>query len=922
MKLYDLTVEYRTAPQGLGSPAPRFGWKIAGPDEVPFHLVQTAYRVQVWTAVGDAVWDSGRVLDDASFHIAYAGPPLAANGRYVWQVTVETNKLKQPLVSEKACFSMGKLDEPWQAEWIGPRKVDMPSVWSVPLLRREIEVTQGLTHAYAYACAQGWYSLTVNGCAVTEHVLAPGWTCDDRRLCYERLDLTPHLKPGKNVLGVQLAKGWYADNFFLDWGRSEIDLEAFEPPAFLGEFRLEYTDKTTVIPTDAAWTWHNGPVTFTSLYAGEDYNATLELPGWDTPGFEATGWQPVQVSASAGPIQALLPTGQATGGGQALVGGQALSEAQPLDATQALEAAQTKTAKVWETVTPTRIFTTPKGETVVDMGQNMVGWLRLCVPAHAGDKISLRLFEELSPEGNVYLDNLNFARAGVEHICAEGLHNHAPQFTYYGFRYVHVLRWPGEFALEQMTGEVVYADMPRTGWFECSDADVNQLYNNTLWSQKGNFVDVPTDCPQRDERLGWTGDAQVFARTAAFNYGVNPLFAKWLRDVALEQNERGSVPYVVPDVLHTADGSAAWGDAAVICPWTMYLCYADHGILRAQYASMKAWVEYIKSCGDDPYLWNTGFHFGDWLSLGVEEGSNVGSTDPHLVAQAMYAHSAALLAKTAGVLGYTEDAATYEALTREVKQAFCQEYLTPNGRVAVPTQTAHILALHFELCEKQHEPRILASLIKLLERSKFHLATGFVGTPYLCHVLTRHGRHDIAAKIFLQRDYPSWLYPVSKGATTIWERWDGIKPDGSYQDSDMNSFNHYSYGSICDWAVQCVAGLDIDPEAPGYRRAVLHPRVTPGLTHANAAYESMLGRFECGWAKEGARLTVTVVIPPNAQAILTLEGAQGIDGISLNGSFSVVYPDVQWEIDKNGGVKVRLGSGKYVFSYEAVGDIL
>ena len=464
---------------------------------------------------------------------------------------------------------------------------------------------------------------------------------------------------------------------------------------------------------------------------------------------------------------------------------------------------------------PVQLLKTPAGESVLDFGQNMVGWVRLKVRGPAGTTVTLRHAEVLDKEGNFYTANLRAAKQRVSYVLkGDGEEAYEPRFTFQGFRYVAVEGYPGEPTLDRLTGVVVHSDMPVTGHFETSSPMLNQLQRNIVWGQKGNFLDVPTDCPQRDERLGWTGDAQVFARTASFNMDVAGFFAKWLRDVAADQHENGSVPFVVPDVLSQggqfSGGSAAWADAAVIVPWTMYLSYGDTRVLETQYPSMKAWVEYMRRQAGDGHLWTTGFHFGDWLAFATTRSDYPGATTgKDLIATAFFAHSTDLLQRTASVLGKNDEAADYLKLLARIKQAFVKEFVTASGRVGENTQTAYALALQFDLLPEDLRAEAARRLAAEV-RSRGHLTTGFVGTPYLCHVLGRYGHLDVAYDLLNRQEYPSWLYPVKQGATTIWERWDGLKPDGAFQDPGMNSFNHYAYGAIGEWMYRVVAGLEID----------------------------------------------------------------------------------------------------------------
>lgn len=886
IRIRSLRTEYRIDPRGMDVPHPRLSWKLDAGEARG--VLQQSFRAVVETAGGEPVWDSGYVLSGELS--AVCGGTLRPLTDYRWRVTVRVAPSQEEAVSEWAAFSTGKMGGEWAGMWISADPAADP--WAGVLVRKGITLTGEVASAALLASAQGWYVPYLNGQRVGERLFAPGWTVDEKRIPYQSYDVTGLLQPGENMLGAALGKGFSRYDFYLGWGDNEFMSAKVAPettrPGFLAELHVRYADGTTaVFVTDTSWEWAPSPATFAHLYMGETYDARMHDPAWCMPAGSTLAWQ----AACPGPETAAR-----------------------------LTAAQCDSARVMDTLEPVSVFVTPRGEVVADMGQNMVGRARIRVRGRAGEKVVLRYFEVLDADGNVYTENLRAARTTGEYILrGEGEESYAPDFTYFGFRYIHILSWPeGSMpAAENFTGEVIHADMERTGDFTCSHPLVNQLFHNTLWGQKGNFVDVPTDCPQRDERLGWCGDAQVFARTAAFIMQVDPFFTKWLADLALDQSEDGDVPHVVPNVLGKTVGSAAWGDAATIIPWTMYLCYGDTRLLEVQYPSMKAWVDHIVSVGADPWRWDEGFHFGDWLSLDVPNNESTGSTDCYLVAQAMYVYSATLVARAAEVLGRADDAIYYAKVAKKAKKAFRAEYITENGRLAVHTQTAYTLVLMFDLAKKKDRPRLLKDLVDLIEEKDYHLATGFVGTPYLCHVLSRFGCHDTAARIFLQEDYPSWLYPISRGATTIWERWDGIKPDGSFQDAGMNSFNHYAYGSICDWLVQEVAGLDIDPASPGYRHAILHPRYTRGLEHASVRYDAAAGTYAVGWKNDGGVMLVDVTVPAGATATLLLDNVGSLNGLMESGHYAINLPElmIARQTDEMSQVRIELGSGTYHFRY-------
>jgi alpha-L-rhamnosidase len=554
----------------------------------------------------------------------------------------------------------------------------------------------------------------------------------------------------------------------------------------------------------------------------------------------------------------------------------------------------------------------------------MVGRVRLRVRGVAGTTVTLRHAEVLDRDGNFYTENLRSAEQTVRYtLKGGGPEVYEPHFTFMGFRYVAVSGLPGTPTPETITGIVIHSDMAPTGTFEASSPEIDQLQHNIVWGQKGNFLDVPTDCPQRDERLGWTGDAQVFARTAAFNMDVAGFFTKWLADLAADQKPNGAIPFVIPDVLTrgapAGGGATGWADAGVVIPWTLYLVYGDTRVLETQYGSMQAWVEYMRDRAGDDLIWDGDFHFGDWLAYATTRSDYPGATtDKDLIATAYFAHSTHLLQRIATILGRRDDAAGYEELRSDIVAAFRREYITPNGRLASNTQTAYALALSFDLLPEGQVMQAARRLADDVRAFQNHLTTGFLGTPLLAKSLSDHGYLDVAYDLLNQDTYPSWLYPITRGATTIWERWDGIKPDSSFQDPGMNSFNHYAYGAIGEWLYRVVAGLEIDPAEPAYKHVLIRPRPGGELTSARATLQTMYGPASSAWKVADGLLHLDVTVPPNAHGTVRLPGAT-LRGVTENGQPLATATGITRAYQGDGAVIVELGSGTYAFAYDTTG---
>ena len=882
----DLTVEYKKNPTGIDTRKPRFAWKIAGAGT---GIMQTAYSIRVATdqkfSKSKMIWQSGKRGSDESVFIEYNGPDLKSGEKYFWQVKVWDNKKRQSKWSETAYWETGLLSpSEWKAKWIeieGDTLRYAPS----PHFRKEFSVTKPVVKATAYVTSHGLYELHLNGKKVGDQVLTPGWTSYGKRLQYQVYDVTDQVARGNNAVGAVLGDGWYRGT--LGWSSNWAIYG--KRLGLLMQLRIVYTDGSEdLIITDETWKCNNdGAIRMSDIYNGEEYDAGKKLTGWNKPDYNDQSWEKVR-------------TGNYTNN---------------------LIASESVPVRKIEEIKPVKIFTTPNGSLVADMGQNMVGWIRLKVSGPKGTVIKVRHAEVLDKYGEFYTENLRSAKAQFTYaLSGAGEEIYEPRFTFFGFRFIEVTGFPGTLTTDNITGIVVHSDMDPTGTFECSYPLLNQLQHNIKWGQKGNFVDVPTDCPQRDERLGWTGDAQAFSRTAAFNYNVAPFFTKWLKDVALDQKPGGEVPDVIPDVLNrqdakTARPSAGWGDVATIVPWTMYKVYGDRQLLEEQYPSMKEWVEYIRNTAGDDYIWNGGSKYGDWLFYHPPVNNHSepdGHTDHDFIATAFYAYSTSILADAAKELGKTDDEKYYRELFKKIKTVFIDEYVTPAGRVGTNSQTSYVLALKFDLLPENLREKAAQFLVDDIKSRRDHLSTGFLGTPFICHVLTQTGHPDVAYDLLLQETYPSWLYPVKMGATTIWERWDGQKTDSTFQDAGMNSFNHYAYGAIGDWMYRVSAGLDA--KSPGYKKLLIKPYISDKITYAKASFESLYGTAASGWERKDGKIIVKVVIPVNTTALILLPEEDPAK-ISESGSAVVANKKFLSVSKENEMTAITVGSGEYIFEF-------
>lgn len=899
LQVNKLVCENRINPVGIGIGKPQLGWQLSSNKR---NVMQSAYEIRVastaelLTKKSGIVWGSNKVSSGQSVHVPYSGGALKSGQKYYWQVKVWDNLGNESDWSTPASWQMGLLQtSDWKAKWIEPGYKEDSLKRPSPLLRKQFNAAKKVQSATAFITAHGMYEASLNGKRVGKDYFTPGWTSYNKRLQYQVYDVTDYLISGKNAVGVVLGSGWYRGNLAFSGDRNFYG----KGLALLFQLEIIYTDGTTeTVISDESWKSATGSIVSSELYHGEEIDARLEKTGWMLPQYNDSQWEGVTTKVFDNSI---------------------------------LTSTINEPVRKQEVIKAVKVFKTRAGEQVIDFGQNLVGFVQVNVQGKAGDKIILNHAEVLDKAGNFYTENLRAAKQQNTYILKGGKTEvFEPHFAFQGFRYVKVTGFPGEIKPENFTAIVLHSAMQPTGKFSSSSQLLNQLQHNIQWGQKGNFLDVPTDCPQRDERLGWTGDAQVFSRTAAYNMQVNNFFAKWMKDVAADQREDGSVPFVIPNVLGAdAAGSTGWADAATIIPWDMYQVYGDKRILEEQYPSMEAWVGFMEKKSKNN-LWNTGFHFGDWLFYRPDDDNDGRSavTDKYLIAQCFFANSVQIMINTANVLGKTDDVQKYRSLLDKIKAAFLKEYVTPNGRLVSSTQTAYVLALNFDMLPENKRAGAAERLVENIKDYNNHLTTGFLGTPYLCHVLTRFGYYDMAYTLLMQENYPSWLYPVKMGATTIWERWDGQKPDGTFQTPGMNSFNHYAYGAIGDWMYRSITGIDTDNEAVGYKKITIRPHTSGNivpeknanstdnapqyLSNASAELQTNYGKVSSGWTTGNGKLKLDIEIPANTTATIYIPAKTAASVSEADKALSA-SKDIKIKGQDGKHVVVEAGSGKYSF---------
>jgi alpha-L-rhamnosidase len=948
-----LRCEYLVDPPGIDVAKPRLSWIInssrRGEKQMGYQILVASSREMLAANKGD-LWDTGQVPSDRTSQIAYQGKPLVSRQRCYWKVRI-WDQDGFSAWSPPALWEMGLLDPAdWKAKWIsagqpptdngaplvihraiyqatdGDGQADVtdvvassvkddtvsikvsndsfghdpapnhtkklmvdyalnghahtlevgenqelaipPSSSGVPWLRKNFDLSRPISRAVLYATALGLYQIDINGHRVGDHIFEPDWTDYRKRVRYQVYDVTSLVRQGGNAIGALLANGWYSGHI----GNGGYQMFG-KVPALFAQLEITYGDGSTeVIATDDSWKSHSSPILTSDIMLGETYDARKEIEGWDEPDLDESKWLPVIVRDK--PAIAL--------GAQVSPPVRELCELKP------------------------RKETEPQpGHWTYDLGQNMVGVVRLAISAPAGTEVILRHAEMLKSDGTLYTNNLRGAPSIDRYVCkGTGLEIWQPRFTFHGFRYVEVSGLPTDPGINAVTGIVLGTATPQTGEFTCSDPRLTQLESNIQWGQRGNYLSIPTDCPQRDERMGWMGDAEVFIPTATYNTDVAAFFTKWLVDVDDGQATNGAFSDVSPNDSPGHVGAPGWGDAGVVCPWTIYQAYGDERVLEKHLPAMIRWVEFMRRNSDGLIRdRERGSDYGDWLSVDAD-------TPKELIGTAYFAYSTHLVAESCAAVGWTNDAAEYERLFEDIKTAFDKKYVTADGHIEGNTQTAYALALKFDLLPDNLRANAAQYLADDVRNKGWHLSTGFLGVGKLLPMLAENGQSETAYRVLLQDTYPSWLFPVEHGATTIWERWDGWTPDKGFEDPGMNSFNHYSLGSCGEFLMGYIGG--IRAASPGYNAILIDPVIGKGLTWAKTSYSSIHGRIATYWKVDGDKLTLKVTVPANTSATVCIP-ATDPKMVTESGKPIGDAQGVTYVKQENGHVYLDIGSGTYQF---------
>ena len=880
-----LRCEYRVDPLGIDQNQPRLSWQVQsatrGAEQSACQILVASSPALLQQNKGD-LWDTGRRPSSETIGTAYAGAPLVSGEHCFWKVCV-WNQYGQPAWSQPAEWSMGLLQpDDWKASWIGYDEERVPTIPKStntflsppPYLRSTFAATAPVVRATLYASALGLVEAHVNGHRISDDFFTPGWTDYAKRVHYRAYDVTSLIHPGTNAWGAILADGWYSG--YVGFG-GHRDFYGTHPRVRL-QLQLDYADGShAVLASGPDWKASTGPLLASDFLKGETYDARRELTGWDTPAYDDSTWHGVVADSEVQPFM----------------------QAHPGPPVRVIGEFKAKS------------ITEPKpGVYVLNLGQNFAGFARLKVAGQPGQQITLRFAERLNPDGTIYTTNLRLARSTDTYVCkGTGVETWQPHFTFHGFQYIEITGLGHKPSQDTVVGLALSSDTPVVGSFACSDPMLNQLHNNIYWTQRANFIDIPTDCPQRDERLGWTGDAQVYIRTATLNCDDQAFYTKWLADLDEDgQRADGEFPMVAPVKVAGDDGGPAWADAGVICPWTVYAVYGDRQILEREYPAMTRFIAFCQNRSKPDLLPPDQYHcFGDWLSINADT--------PHdVICTAYFAYSTKLTARAAEVLGKTEDAAKYNDLFNRLKAAFNQAYVTDDGRVAGDTQCGYVLALGFDLLDGERAQLAAQHLVDNIEQRGWHLSTGFIGTKDLMLVLSKIGRNDVAWRLVHNDTFPSWGFSIKHGATSIWERWDGWTPEKGFQDPGMNSFAHYSFGAVYQWMVENIGG--IRSEGVAYRHILIAPQLDNGtnnpVTHASTSLDTIRGRIATAWRRDGANLTLDVTIPANTTATVWVPARSG-GKVTEGGRPAESSPGVKFLRREAGREVYAVAAGEYDF---------
>jgi alpha-L-rhamnosidase len=909
----ELKVENQNQPIGLDVVKPRLSWCIQTHQR---NLLQSAYHIVVMEEDGTEVWNTGKVESDQSLWLEYDGTPLQSRKRYNWKVKIWDNQGRESDWSQLSWWEMGLLHkEDWSASWIEPDQQEAveedfitiqeifsgglkaesleeraKNLRSPQLVRRAFTAEKKVKKARIYATSHGIYHLEVNGERAGDIEFAPDFTAYDVHLQYQTYDVTHLIEQGDNVLGLVVADGWYI-------GRIQLTGHSCQYGNKLGlllQLEMEYDDGTTErIVSDENFVSSPSPWQYADLFIGEKYDARLEQNDWSRSNFNASGW--IKVNRANYSLENLT-------------------------------AQYGPNVKAMEEIVPCEIHREDDGAQIIDFGQVIAGRVRISTNVPRGTTIGLEHSEVLDKDGKFFMNIMGRNKDQTDIYIAKGngSETYEPKFVYHGFRYVRVTGHPEDIQISDVKAIVLYSEMETTGHFECSDERLNQLQHNIQWSQKTNMLSIPTDCPQR-EKAGWTGDIQVFAPTAAFNMDVDSFLTRWLVDVRLEQFPDGQIANFVPTGKYyepecTANGgqlsSAGWGDAILIVPWVLYERYSDQRVLEENYEAMTKWLSYVRNkaeteipehvTDEDPirlerqkYLWNTGFHFGDWLIPSIKNPMESAIRTKELVATCFYANSTFLLAEISKVLGKFELETMYRDLNGKIRRAFEEEYVDSQGKISSHFQGIYILALQMNMVSDEKRALVVNQLVELIKENGYKLDTGFLSVPFLMDVLCKEGHEEIAYRLLYQKECPSWLYEVENGATTIWESWSAIAPDGTV---GLMSFNHYAFGCIGDWLYRHIAGIKY--EQPGYKTSIIEPHTDCGLTYAKAELKTGYGRLSSSWTKIDNLVQLHVEVPVNTTATVILPG---------HGDITVNSEGLNHSCEEK--VRFTLGSGKHKIEY-------